>query len=168
MDTSQILMNYLLPLAIVIGFGYFMFLKPEKSKTEKNQYGEVIYSFLAPKDAKKRLDDENILIVDVRKEEYYEQSHIKNSVNLPFTEINKNCRKLIPNKKVEMLVYDNDGGNLSKSMVYELYHLGYKNVHNIGSMHNYNSHIVRPGGPLQDDAIDEKDENTQTEENSAE
>jgi len=144
MNVNQILINYIIPLAMVIGFGYYMFFRPKKTKAEKNQYGEVIYNFLSVKDAKARLDDENILIVDVRKEEYFEKSHLKNSVNLPFSEINKNCRKLIPNKKVEMLVYDNDGGNLSQAMVYELYRLGYKNVYDIGSMNNYGSYIVRP------------------------
>ena len=139
--------NFIIPVGALSIIMYFLVLRKPKTKILRDQYGDVTYYFLSEKEAKERLDDENILIVDVRLKEHYDKSHLRNSVNLPFHEINKNCRKLIPNKKTEMFLYDNENGRLSKQMTEELYRLGYKYVYDIGSIRNFAGFLDRSDEP---------------------
>lgn len=137
---STIMMNYVLPAILIIGFAVYMF-RPKKSKIERNM-GDVTYHYLAPKDAESKLNEENILLLDVRNEEYYAKSHLKDSINFPYAEIHHTARRRLPNKKAEIVVYDNDNGNISKAACQELYSLGYKNVYDIGQMRSFSSRIV--------------------------
>lgn len=66
---NPIFMNYVLPAILVIGFAIYMF-RPKKSKIERNM-GEVTYHYLAPKDAESKLNEPDIVLIDVRNEEYY-------------------------------------------------------------------------------------------------
>lgn len=139
---NPIFMNYVLPAILVIGFAIYMF-RPKKSKIERNM-GEVTYHYLAPKDAESKLNEPDIILIDVRNEEYYAKSHLKDSINFPYVDIHHAARRRLPNKKAEIVVYDNDNGNISKAACLELYSLGYKNVYDIGQMNSFSSRIVYP------------------------
>ena len=82
---NPIFMNYVLPAILVIGFAIYMF-RPKKSKIERNM-GEVTYHYLAPKDAESKLNEPDIILIDVRNEEYYAKSHLKDSINFPYVDI---------------------------------------------------------------------------------
>ena len=145
---NEILMNFVLPFVLVVAFAFYMF-RPKKSKVERNM-GDVVYNYLAPKDAEKKLQEEDILLIDVRNADYYARSHLKGSINFPYAEIHHTARKRIPNKKANIVVYDNDNGNISKAACREFYSLGYKNVADIGSMNSFRSYIETP--PKEDEA----------------
>ena len=145
---NEIIMNFVLPFVMVVAFALYMF-RPKKSKVERNM-GDVVYNYLAPKDAEKKLQEEDILLIDVRNADYYAKSHLKGSINFPYAEIHHTARKRIPNKKANIVVYDNDNGNISKEACREFYSLGYKNVYDIGSMNSFRSYIETP--PKEDEA----------------
>lgn len=137
---STVFMNYILPALLVIGFAVYMF-RPKKSKIERNM-GDVVYHYLAPKDAEAKLNEEGIILLDVRNEEYYAKSHLQDSINFPYVDIHHTARRRLPNKKAQIVVYDNDNGSISKAACQELYSLGYKNVYDIGQMRSFSSRIV--------------------------
>jgi len=139
---NEILMNFILPTVMVIAFGFYMF-RPKKSKVERSN-GDVTYHFLAQKDAEKKLNEPDILLVDVRQAQYYAKSHLRDSINFPYDEIHHTARKRIPNKKAKIVVYDNDSGNVSKAACKEFYALGYKEVYDIGQMRSFSDRIVMP------------------------
>lgn len=137
---STVFMNYILPALLVIGFAVYMF-RPKKSKIERNM-GDVVYHYLAPKDAEAKLNEEGIILLDVRNEEYYAKSHLQDSINFPYVDIHHTARRRLPNKKAQIVVYDNENGSISKAACQELYSLGYKNVYDIGQMRSFSSRIV--------------------------
>ena len=69
---NEIIMNFVLPAVLVIGFAFYMF-RPKKSKVERDM-GDVVYHYLAPKDAEEKLKEEDILLIDVRNADYYAKS----------------------------------------------------------------------------------------------
>ena len=151
---NEIIMNFVLPAVLVIGFAFYMF-RPKKSKVERDM-GDVVYHYLAPKDAEEKLKEEDILLIDVRNADYYAKSHLKGSINFPYAEIHHTARKRIPNKKANIVVYDNDNGNISKAACREFYALGYKNVCDIGSMNSFRSRIVTPEKEAEAEAKNEE------------
>ena len=74
---------------------------------------------------------DNYLIIDVRTEEEYNDLHVKDSINIPYDEINKNSE--IPKNKI-ILVYCRSGKR--SNMAYQtLSSLGYE-VYDLGSIDN--------------------------------
>ena len=96
---NPIFMNYVLPAILVIGFAIYMF-RPKKSKIERNM-GEVTYHYLAPKDAESKLNEPDIILIDVRNEEYYAKSHLKDSINFPYVDIHHAARRRLYNKNLD-------------------------------------------------------------------
>ncbi len=152
---NPVIMNYVLPAVLVIVFALYMF-RPKKSKVERNM-GDVVYNYLAPKDAEAKLNEPDIVLLDVRNEEYYAKSHLKDSINFPYAEIHHTARRRLPNKKAQIVVYDNDNGNISQAACREFYSLGYKNVYDIGQMRSFSSKIVYPEKENEAQAVDEKE-----------
>lgn len=78
-----------------------------------------------------RETDENkeIVLLDVRSKEEYEEDHIPNSVNIPLEQISK----ITIQKDKTLFVYCYSG-NRSTIAVEQLKKLGYKNVTNIGGI----------------------------------
>ncbi len=81
----------------------------------------------------KIISENNYIIVDVRTEEEYNISHLKDSINIPYDEIDKSI-KLDKNKII--LVYCKSGTR-SKIAYNNLTNLGYK-VYDLGSYEEIN------------------------------
>lgn len=92
------------------------------------------YKNISPKEAKRELEqNKDIILLDVRTKEEYEEKHIPNSILIPVDEINKNNDKIankIKNKESKIFVYCRVGRR-SKIAAEKLANLGYKNVYNI-------------------------------------
>lgn len=74
------------------------------------------------------------LIIDLRSEEEYRISHIKNSKSIPYEEL-ENYREL---PKDKLLVFYCDRGGASLSAAKKYYHLGYNVRSVIGGFRAYN------------------------------
>lgn len=79
-------------------------------------------------DVKKIMKENEYIIIDVRTKEEYEESHLVESINIPYDEVNKNID--IDIDKV-IFVYCKSGGR-SKIAYDELISLGYT-VYDLGS-----------------------------------
>lgn len=79
-------------------------------------------SFIGPKEIVEYLDRKDILLIDLRDKEEYEEFHLRNAINIPYeTIMNRNCNK---NKCLTMILYC-DKGNLSVKAGLKLDREGY-------------------------------------------
>lgn len=100
------------------------------------------YKKITSEDAKKIIDSENVILLDVRTQEEYNNGHINNSILLPVTEINKRAEEVLPNKNEIILVYCRSG-NRSATASKSLIKLGYTNVYDFGGINDWPYEIVK-------------------------
>lgn len=85
-------------------------------------------------EAKEMLDsDDSIVLIDVRTEEEFNESHIPGAKLLPLDTIDTNAEKVIADKAVTYIVYCRSG-NRSSQAATKLTDLGYKNVYDMGGI----------------------------------
>jgi len=82
-------------------------------------------------DLKKMIkDNKNIIIIDVRTKEEFEEYHLKKAINIPFQDIVANIDKFVSNKSDVIVVYCQYGGRSRKAFI-KLEKMGYINVYNL-------------------------------------
>lgn len=100
-----------------------------KSETVAAEYQQI-----TQEQAKKMMDEESVVILDVREQDEYDSGHIKGAVLLPVGSINEDTAKeVIPEKDTIVLVYCRSG-NRSKTASQVLVDLGYTNVYEFGGI----------------------------------
>lgn len=93
-----------------------------------------MYEIISPKKAKEIMDTKkDIVILDVREQEEYDDGHIKGAILIPYTEIETVAEKTIPDKSKEILVYCRSGRR-SKIASQSLVKIGYTNVKEFGGI----------------------------------
>lgn len=80
----------------------------------------------------------DVLILDVRTKEEYEQGHIKNSINVPLNKI-----AFFNEKKDKTILVYCQSGNRSREGSKQLLSMGYKKVYNIGGIDGWPYEIVK-------------------------
>ena len=99
--------------------------------TQKNNSG---YKSISQDEAKKMMDNGNVIILDVREKDEYDAGHIKDAVLLPVSTINTDtAAQVIDSKDSVALVYCRSG-NRSKKASSALAKLGYKNIYEFGGI----------------------------------
>lgn len=97
---------------------------------------DAAYKKISAEDAKKIIDIEDVIILDVRTPEEYNSGHIENAVLLPVTEIPNKAKEILPNKDAKILVYCRSG-NRSETAAKELINMGYTNIYDFGGIHSW-------------------------------
>lgn len=102
---------------------------------ETSQPIDVQYRKITPEEAKNRIDSgDDIIIVDVRTGEEYEQRHIQNAILIPNETITTDAKPaLLPDYDAEILIYCRSG-NRSAQAAKKLIALGYTNVYDFGGI----------------------------------
>ncbi|KNY26841.1 rhodanese-like domain-containing protein [Pseudobacteroides cellulosolvens] len=94
----------------------------------------ITYMNISPQDAKKRLDSEkNIVLLDVRTKEEYEEKHIPGSFLIPVDVIEKDAGSKLTDKNADIFVYCRSGRR-SVTASEALVKMGYRNVYNLGGI----------------------------------
>jgi len=100
------------------------------------------YTKISAEEAKKMMDEkEDIIILDVRTEEEYQEGHIDGAILIPDNEITETAESILTDKSATILVYCRSGrrsANASK----ELSELGYTNIYDFGGINNWKYDIV--------------------------
>lgn len=92
------------------------------------------YVQITQEEAKKMMDEQDVIILDVREQYEFDESHIKNAVLLPLGSISEKLAvAVIPEKDTIVLVYCRSG-NRSKTASDALVNLGYTNVYEFGGI----------------------------------
>jgi cystathionine beta-lyase len=74
-------------------------------------------------------DGQEIALFDVREHGQYGEAHLFFGVNLPYSRLELEARRLAPNPQVRLVIYDQDGGEVAARSAQRLQALGYGNVH---------------------------------------
>lgn len=69
-------------------------------------------------------------ILDVRSPLEFEENHLKDSINIPLYELDKEVEKIIKNKNQPIIVYCSSGSRSKKAAV-KLQKKGYTNIYNL-------------------------------------
>lgn len=121
----KIIAGILLTSTLLIGCG-----TQSNTSTEK----EPTITSITSEEAKEIIDtDEDIVIIDVREPNEYEEGHIKDSILVPLGTLESTIENIVPNKDTKILVYCRSGNRSSKSLkVFEK--LGYNTVYDFGGI----------------------------------
>ena len=90
--------------------------------------------------AKEMMDTQEVIIVDVRTQEEYDEGYIENAILIPNETINEAPSEL-PDKDAVILVYCRSG-NRSRQAANKLVDLGYTNIYDFGGIIDWSYEIV--------------------------
>lgn len=95
------------------------------------------YQQISQQEAKEMMDSQEVILLDVREQEEYDQGHIPGAVLLPVGSIDEDtAAAVIPEKSATVLVYCRSG-NRSKTAAAALAQLGYTNVYEFGGINTW-------------------------------
>ena len=95
---------------------------------------QAMYEQITAEDAKKIMDSgEECIILDVREQDEYDSGHIAGAILIPYTEIENKAEEIIPDNKMQILVYCRSGRR-SKIAAESLVKMGYTNVKEFGGI----------------------------------
>ena len=100
------------------------------------------YIQITQEKAKQMMDEQKVLILDVREQSEFDSGHIANAVLLPLGSITaETAAAVIPAKDTVVLVYCRSG-NRSKTASNALVELGYTNIYEFGGINTWPYGIV--------------------------
>lgn len=82
------------------------------------------------------MQGEGAIMVDVREKSEYDEDHLDDAINIPYTVIVDNISKYA-DKDTKIIVYCRSG-NRSNKAANSLIEAGYKNIYDLGSINNCN------------------------------
>lgn len=91
------------------------------------------YKKISATEAKALIDGGNVIILDVRTQEEFNQGHIKDATLLPVDDIGAKAATILPDKDAKILVYCRSG-NRSATAAKELIAMGYTDVLDFGGI----------------------------------
>lgn len=98
--------------------------------------GENSYQQITQETAKQMMDEQDVIILDVREQDEYDSGHIIDAVLLPVGTIDEDrAAAVIPEKDSIVLVYCRSG-NRSKTASAALVELGYTQVYEFGGIND--------------------------------
>lgn len=101
--------------------------------TEEKEFEEAEYIKLTPEEAKEMIETMDVIVVDVRTEEEFNQGHIEGAVLIPDYDLDKLAAEILPDKEATILLYCRSG-NRSKLASHLLIGMGYQNVYDFGGI----------------------------------
>lgn len=104
-----------------------------------------VYQKITPQQAKARMAEPGVIVLDVRMQQEYDAGHIANAVLLPLPLIEAGdaaVAKALPDKDAEILVYCRSGRR-SAIAANALINMGYTNVLDFGGINDWPYEVVK-------------------------
>ena len=111
------------------------------SKEAKNGK-KAEYKKITSDEAKKMMETQKVIVVDVRTLEEYNEGHIPNAISVPLETIENEAEAKLKNKDALILVYCRSGRR-SREAALKLIEKGYTNVIDFGGIQDWNGEIVK-------------------------
>ena len=109
----------------------------------KEENNEPTYRKISSHEAKEMMvTNPNVIVLDVRTIEEYNEKHIPNALLIPVDEIKEKAPLELKDKNQIILVYCRSG-NRSKTASYDLIYLGYLNVYDFGGINEWEYEVVK-------------------------
>ena len=100
------------------------------------------YQQISQKEAYRMMQEETVVLLDVREQSEYDAGHIPDAVLLPVGSIGEeSAAAVIPEKDTAVLVYCRSG-NRSKTAAAALAELGYTSVYEFGGINSWPYEVV--------------------------
>ena len=100
------------------------------------------YKKITSDEAKKMIETQKVIVVDVRTLEEYTEGHIPNAISVPLETIENEAEVKLKNKDDLILVYCRSGRR-SREAALKLIEKGYTNVIDFGGIQDWNAEIVK-------------------------
>ena len=100
---------------------------------------ESVIQTLNSEEVSEIIQDESLIIIDVRTEEEYESGHIEKAINIPYTEIES---KVNYDKDQAIAVYCRTGVRSSEAAK-TLEKMGYTKIYNLGGVENIDVELTK-------------------------
>ncbi len=111
------------------------------SKEAKNGK-KAEYKKITSDEAKKMMETQKVIVVDVRTLEEYNEGHIPNAISVPLETIENEAEAKLKNKDALILVYCRSGRR-SREAALKLIEKGYTNVIDFGGIKDWNGEVVK-------------------------
>lgn len=107
--------------------------------------GETGYKQISQDEAMQMMQEQSdYLIVDVRRPDEFEESHIPGAINVPNETIEDEMPEALPDKDQMLLIYCRRG-NRSKEASQKLADMGYTNVYEFGGIESWEGEVEKGG-----------------------
>ena len=100
---------------------------------------ESVIQTLNSEEVSEIIQDESLIIIDVRTEEEYESGHIEKAINIPYTEIESNVNY---DKNQALAVYCRTGVRSSEAAK-TLEKMGYTKIYDLGGVENIDVELTK-------------------------
>lgn len=100
------------------------------------------YQKILAGDAKEMMEEDGVIVLDVRTKEEFDSGHIEGALLLPLDTIAERADELLPEKSVKLLVYCRSG-NRSRSASEQLIEMGYTQVFDFGGIIDWPYDVVK-------------------------
>ena len=100
------------------------------------------YKKITSDEAKKMMETQKVIVVDVRTLEEYNEGHIPNAISVPLETIENKAEAKLKNKDDLILVYCRSGRR-SREAALKLIEKGYTNGIDFGGIQDWNAEIVK-------------------------
>lgn len=107
-----------------------------------NELEENTIMEISQKEAKEKMEQGGVVVLDVRTEEEYQKGHIPKAILLPNESIENQAEAVLEDKDKTILVYCRSGIR-SKQAVSRLSNMGYSNVYDFGGILDWEYEITR-------------------------
>ncbi|MGE5453801.1 MAG: rhodanese-like domain-containing protein [Methylocystaceae bacterium] len=94
------------------------------------------YKSITPREAQLKLQDQSVILVDVRMPEEHAQKHIPGSILIPLGQLAQEVKQKIPELDTPIIVYCQSGGRSARA-ANALTKMGYKQVYNLGGINSW-------------------------------
>ncbi len=102
--------------------------EPEPETAARGEYKRI-----SAEEAKEMIDNEDVIVVDVRTEEEFEETRIEGALLIPDYEIQELAAEKLPDKDATILIYCRTGRR-SENASRALLEMGYTNVYDFGGI----------------------------------
>lgn len=103
---------------------------------------KAMYEQITAEEAKKIMDSgEDVVILDVREQDEFDEGHIPGAIMIPYTEIENKAEQMLPDKDKQILVYCRSGRR-SKIASESLAKLGYTNIKEFGGIIDWSYEVT--------------------------
>ena len=100
------------------------------------------YKKISAEVAKEMMDTGGVTVVDVRRQDEYDEGHIEGALLLPNETIRQKAEGVIPDKDATYLLYCRTGRRSAEAAV-TLMELGYSDVYDFGGIYDWPYEVVR-------------------------
>ena len=119
----------------------FISCKGTDAKVEVQTESKSEYHKISASEAKKMMDEGNVIVVDVRRADEFANGHIPGAILVTNETITKAPSEL-PDKDATILIYCRSGRR-SKEAAMKLIDLGYRNVYDFGGIIDWPYEVVK-------------------------